>query len=78
MQEVRIRVKGHLDTNWSDWLGDMEIAHTKRGETVSSGNVSDQAALYGLLLRLSNLGLHLVSVTPCGTLSRRSEEVKKM
>jgi len=78
MQEVEIRVKGQLDKNWSNWLGAMTITHTKQGETVLSGNVSDQAALYGLLFRLSNLGLHLVSVTSDGTHARRSEEGGQM
>ena len=78
MQEVEIRVKGQLDKNWSNWLGAMTITHTKQGETVLSGNVSDQAALYGLLFRLSNLGLHLVSVTSDGAHARRSEEAGHM
>ncbi len=78
MQGVKIRVKGHLDKNWSDWLGAMTITHTKRGETVLSGDVSDQTALYGVLLRLSNLGLQLVSMNAVGTRARRSGEVGEM
>ncbi len=78
MQEVRIRVKGRLNANWSNWLGDMTIAHTRHGETVLSGSVSDQAALYGLLLRLSNLGLHLVSVTSARTSVPRGREARQM
>ena len=78
MQGVKIRVKGQVDKDWSNWLGAMTITHTKRGETVLSGNVSDQAALYGLLFRLSNLGLHLLSVTSDGAHARRSEEAGHM
>ncbi len=78
MQEVEIRVKGQLDKDWSDWLGAMTITHAKRGETVLSGDVTDQAALYGLLLRLSNLGLQLVSLTADGTHTRGSGEVRDM
>ncbi len=78
MQGVKIRVRGQLDKNWSDWLGAMTITHTKRGETVLSGNVSDQAALYGLLLRLSNLGLQLVSMTSGKAHARGSGEAGGM
>ncbi len=78
MQGVKIRVKGQLDKNWSNWMGAMTITHTKQGETILSGNVSDQAALYGLLFRLSDLGLHLVSVASDGAHARRSEEADQM
>jgi hypothetical protein len=74
MQEVKVRVKGQMDKDWSNWLGAMTITHTKQGETVLSGKVSDQAALYGLLFRLSDLGLQLVSVTSDGRHAGRSKE----
>lgn len=63
MQRVEIRVKGRLDPDWSEWFDDLEISYHSDTETVLSGVVSDQAALYGLLTRLRNLGLALVSVT---------------
>ena len=65
MQAIRIQVKGQIDRNWSDWLASLAIDHTSRGNTVMRGVVRDQAALYGLLIQLSNLGLQLVSLT-CG------------
>jgi hypothetical protein len=63
MQQVEIRVKGQIDRDWSDWMSGLAIAHTGQGETVLTGSVRDQAALYGLLNRLSDLGLQLNSVT---------------
>jgi hypothetical protein len=65
MQAIKIQVKGQIDRNWSEWLASLDIDHTPRGNTVMSGFVRDQAALYGLLIQLSNLGLPLVSLT-CG------------
>lgn len=67
MQQVEIRIKGQIDRDWSDWLGGLSITHTAQGETVLNGSVRDQAALYGLLSRLSDLGIQLNSVTSDGT-----------
>jgi hypothetical protein len=62
MQSVEIRVKGRIDEHWSDWFENLTITHTDKDETVLSGTVIDQAALYGLLARLRDLGLPLLSV----------------
>ena len=62
MQSVEIRVKGQIDEHWSDWFEGLTLAHTEQGETILWGTVVDQAALYGLLTKLRNLGLSLVSV----------------
>ena len=64
MQQVEIRVKGQIDERWSEWLEGLTIAHTAEGETVLTGSVLDQSALYGLLARLRELGLPLLSVNP--------------
>ena len=64
MQQVEIRVRGHLDENLSKWLDGFDLRHTEPDETVLTGPVVDQAALYGLLSRLRDLGLPLVSVNP--------------
>ena len=66
MEHVRIRVKGHLAEDWSDSLGGLSITHTKRGETILSGSVGDQAALRGVLDRLADLGVDLVSLSTKG------------
>jgi hypothetical protein len=62
MIQVEIRVRGRLDPDWSEWFEGLEISYRGEAETVLSGSVQDQAALYGLITRLRNLGLALVSV----------------
>ena len=64
MQQVEIRVQGQIDEHWSDWFDDLTITHTEEDETILTGEVVDQAALYGLLAKLRDLGLQLVSVNP--------------
>jgi len=63
MQHVEIRVKGRIDERWSEWFDGLTITHTDQDETILSGTVVDQAALYGLLAKLRDLGLPLLSVT---------------
>lgn len=58
----RIRVKGHLDRSWSQWFEGLTITHEPGGETVMAGPVRDQAALFGVLMKIRDLGLNLVSV----------------
>lgn len=62
MQQVQIRVKGQIDERWSEWLDGLTITHTEEGETVLSGEVLDQAALYGLIAKLRDLGLPLLAM----------------
>jgi hypothetical protein len=62
MLRVEIRAKGRIDKQWSTWFEGLSIAHTAQDETILSGSVIDQAALYGLLAKLRDLGLALVSV----------------
>jgi hypothetical protein len=59
-----IRLKGQLDDRWSDWFGGLTITLEEDGETLISGPVVDQAALYGLLKKVRDLGLPLVSIVP--------------
>jgi hypothetical protein len=66
MEQVEIRVKGQISERWSDWLEGLTIKHTAEGETVLAGPVADQSALYGLIARLRDLGLPLVSVNQRG------------
>jgi hypothetical protein len=58
----RFRVRGHLDDRWSDWLGGLTIERQEDGTTVLVGPVVDQAALYGVIIRIRDLGLSLLSV----------------
>jgi hypothetical protein len=58
-----IRVKGHLDSRWSPWFDGMVLTPDSDGTTLIHGHVVDQAALHGLLQRIRDTGLPLVSVT---------------
>ena len=57
-----IRLKGHLHNRWAEWFDGLTITREDNGETLLSGPVVDQAALHGLLRRVRDLGLPLVSV----------------
>ncbi len=59
-----IRLKGHLDSQWQDWFGGLTITLEENGTTLLSGPVADQAALHGLLKKVRDLGMPLVSVRP--------------
>jgi hypothetical protein len=63
MRIIKIRVQGCIDEQWSSWLGGLSISHEEPGETILAGKVEDQAALYGVLGLLRDLGLSLVSVS---------------
>ena len=58
----RIRVKGHLDFSWQLSFVQMQITHEATGTTVLSGPLPDQAALYGMLLKINRLGLTLLAL----------------
>ena len=59
----QIRLTGHLDARWAVWFDGLTVRHESDGTTVISGPIVDQAALHGLLQRVRDLGLPLVSVT---------------
>ena len=58
----RIQVRGHLHDRWSGWLGGMAIHLQEDGTSVLVGHVVDQAALHGVIIRIRDLGLPLLSV----------------
>ena len=57
-----IRVKGHLDPFWQEWFENLSITHESDGTTRLSGPIPDRAALYGILLKMCDLGLILLSL----------------
>jgi len=57
-----IHVKGHLSNQWADWFGKLEIENRPDGEAVLSGTLPDQTALYGVLNRMRDLGVVLLSL----------------
>ena len=60
----QIRIKGHLGRQWTDWFGGLAITLEDNGDTLLTGLVTDQAALHGLLRKVRDLGMPLVSVSP--------------
>ena len=63
MEYVEIIIRGEIDEDWSDWLGNLAVCHTDDGNTLLSGYIRDQSALHGLLSALPNLGLQLLNVS---------------
>lgn len=58
----QFRIKGHLSRQWTDWFGGLTITLENNGDTLLTGPVVDQAALHGLLRKVRDLGMPLVSV----------------
>ena len=63
MLQVEIRIKGRINQQWSDWFGGLTISQSGSDDSVLTGPVLDQAALYGVISRLRDLGLQLSSVS---------------
>ena len=58
----QIRIKGHLDSQWTDWFGGLTVTPGEDGDTLLTGPVVDQAALHGLLKKVRDTGLTLIAV----------------
>ncbi len=61
-----IRVRGHLDQSWSEWLEGLDVRLLDEGQMLLSGQIRDQTALMGILTKLYNLNLTLISVSERG------------
>ncbi len=70
-----IRIKGHLDGRWADWFEGLTITLEDDGNTLLTGPVIDQAALHGLLRKVRDLGMPLLSVNP---VEPDTKEVREM
>ena len=60
----QIRIKGHLGCQWADWFEGLTITLEANGDTLLTGPVTDQSALHGLLKKVRDLGMPLISVSP--------------
>ena len=61
-ERYQFHIEGHLDRTWSAWLGDAIVCQQPDGTTLFTQVLSDQSALYGVLLKLSNMGVSLIAV----------------
>ncbi len=75
--EYRIRIKGHLDLSWQSWFAGLQIEHEAAGTTVLSGFLPDQAALYGVLLKIQRLGLALLGIESNEMLPQASDAAEE-
>ena len=78
-QHYEIRVSGHLGSRWATWFDGMTLAPDDDGTSIIRGTVVDQAALHGLLQKLRDLGIPLISLTPLApeTAAEHPHETRK-
>lgn len=69
-----IRVEGELPVDWSNWFDGMSISRGQPGESILSGTLADQAALHGVLAKIRDLNLKLISVSRSGPAAEESRE----
>ena len=62
--QYEIEIEGHLDDRWQEWFEDFSITWLANGRTLLTGPIRDQADLHGVLKKINNLGLTLISVNP--------------
>lgn len=69
----QIRLKGHLDSQWTDWFDGLTVTLEEDGNTLLTGPVIDQAALHGLLRKVRDIGMILISVNPLPVRNQQSQ-----
>lgn len=69
-----IKIRGHLDPCWSEWFASLKLTYLEEDVTLLSGSLPDQAALHGLLERVRDLNLTLISVTCGGSSTQHSDK----
>jgi hypothetical protein len=74
----QIRIKGHLGSQWTDWFEGLIITLEEDGNTLLTGTVIDQAALHGLLKKVRDLGLPLLSVNSTGVGPQEKKDMPKV
>ena len=73
-----LRVQGHLDDHWSEWLGELAVQRQADGTTALVGPVVDQAALHGVISRIRDLGVPLLSVRrPAHDINEGGDDVRE-
>ena len=72
----QIRLRGHLGSQWTDWFGGLTITLAEDGDTLLAGPVVDQAVLHGLLKKVRDLGMPLISVCPLEPSQSDASDVK--
>ena len=78
MEQVEIRIKGEIDHRWSEWLGSLDIAYDGQGRTILTGSLRDQSSLLGLLNKLSEMGLEILSVDSAKRDPRSAEAERRL
>ena len=63
MRRVEILIEGYLDAKWHEWLGEVTLSYPQPDQTLLIVYVPDQSALYGLIAKLRDLGVHLLSIS---------------
>ncbi|RIK29023.1 MAG: hypothetical protein DCC56_14265 [Anaerolineae bacterium] len=74
--QYQIKIKGHLDDSWKDSFEGMTISNLENGEVLLSGSIQDQSALQGILNRISNLGLTLISVNAASEEETKPKDIE--
>ena len=66
MKAVKIHIRGQIDKDWAEWFEGLEVMSGDQGTTILRGEVADASALYGVIARLRDLGLELLSIEQAG------------